>query len=128
MRSVMPDAIRPPFAQYSHAVEVQAGARLLFASGQLGAEPDDTVPADAEAQARRVFANLDAILAEAGMGRANVVRLNGFVSGREHMDGYRVARDEWVKGLEFPPASTLVIVSGFTRPEFHVEIELVAAG
>jgi enamine deaminase RidA (YjgF/YER057c/UK114 family) len=26
-----------------------------------------------------------------------------------------------------PPASTLVIVSGFTRPEFKVEIEVVAA-
>ena len=27
-----------------------------------------------------------------------------------------------------PPASTLMIVSGFTRPEFLVEIEVVAAG
>ena len=27
-----------------------------------------------------------------------------------------------------PPASTLMIVSGFARPEFLVEIEVVAAG
>jgi len=27
-----------------------------------------------------------------------------------------------------PPASTLMIVSGFTRPEFKVEIEVIAAG
>jgi enamine deaminase RidA (YjgF/YER057c/UK114 family) len=27
-----------------------------------------------------------------------------------------------------PPASTLLIVSGFTRPEFVVEVEAIAAG
>jgi enamine deaminase RidA (YjgF/YER057c/UK114 family) len=31
-------------------------------------------------------------------------------------------------GGDPPPASTLMIVSGFTRPEFLVEIEVVAAG
>jgi enamine deaminase RidA (YjgF/YER057c/UK114 family) len=27
-----------------------------------------------------------------------------------------------------PPASTLMIVSGFTRPEFKVEVEVIAVG
>jgi enamine deaminase RidA (YjgF/YER057c/UK114 family) len=27
-----------------------------------------------------------------------------------------------------PPASTLMVVSGVTRPEFKVEIEVIAAG
>ena len=27
-----------------------------------------------------------------------------------------------------PPASTLMIVSGFARPEFKVEVEVIAAG
>ena len=34
-------------------------------------------------------------------------------------------RDRYVANP--PPASTLVIVSGFTRPEFLVEVEVVAA-
>ena len=127
MRSITPPSIRPPFARYSHAVEVAAGARLLFASGQLGLAPDDALPEGAEAQAARCFANLDEILAEAGMARANVIRLNAFVTAREHMPGYMAARDVWVASLPTPPASTLVIVSGFTRPEFLVEIEMVAA-
>jgi enamine deaminase RidA (YjgF/YER057c/UK114 family) len=127
MIPITPPAIRPPFAHYSHAVEVTAGARLLFASGQLGLAPDDTLPEGAEAQAERCFANLDAILAEAGMGRADVIRLNAFVTAREHMAGYMSARDAWVAGIETPPASTLVIVSGFTRPEFLVEVEMIAA-
>ncbi len=127
MIPITPPAIRPPFARYSHAVEVAAGARLLFGSGQLGLEPDDTLPEGAEAQAERCFANLDAILAEAGMSRANVVRLNSFVTDRAHMAGYMAARDRWCAEIPAPPASTLVIVSGFTRPEFLVEVEMIAA-
>ena len=127
MRRITPPQIRPPFAHYAHGVEVRAGARMLFSSGQLGLEPDDVLPEGAEAQAARCFANLDAILAEAGMTRADVVRLNAFVTAREHMQGYMAARDAWAADLAEPPASTLMIVSGFTRPEFLVEIEMVAA-
>lgn len=127
MRSLTPPQIRPPFARYAHGVEVTAGARLLFSSGQLGLAPDDALPEGAEAQAARCFANLDAILAEAGMTRACVVRLNAYVSGREHMAGYMAARDAWIAALPDPPASTLMIVAGFTRPEFLVEIEMIAA-
>ncbi|MEM1316591.1 MAG: RidA family protein [Pseudomonadota bacterium] len=122
-----PDLIRPPFARYSHGVEVAAGARLLFSSGQLGLAPDNALPEGAEAQAARCFANLDAILAEAAMTRADVVRLNAYVAAREHMAGYMAARDVWCAALPVPPASTLMIVSGFTRPEFLVEIEMIAA-
>ena len=63
-RPLNPLAIRAPFAQYSHAVEVPAG-RMVFASGQLGVAPHDTVPDDAEAQAVLCFENIKAILAEA---------------------------------------------------------------
>ena len=35
------------------------------------------------------------------------------------------ARDQFVSNP--PPASTLMIVSGFARPEFKVEIEAIAA-
>ena len=82
---------------------------------------------DAEAQAELCFANCAAVLAEAGMGAADVIRINAFVSGREHMAGYMAARDRWCAGMARLPASTLVIVSGFTRPEFKVEVEVVAA-
>src|SRR5690554_2737403 len=36
-----PAAVRRPFARYSHAVEVEAGSRMLFASGQLGISVND---------------------------------------------------------------------------------------
>lgn len=120
-----PPNIRPPFAHYSHGVEVPAGHRLLFCSGQLGIAPDDEIPAGTEPQARLCFFNIETILNAAGMGLDDVVRINAFVTGREHLAPYMKVRDEVFSGE--PPASTLMIVSGFAREEFTVEIEAIAA-
>jgi enamine deaminase RidA (YjgF/YER057c/UK114 family) len=127
MRALTPPSIRPPFAAYAHGVEVPPGLRWLCTSGQLGVRADDSLPDGAYAQAVQCLANCAAILAAAGMTPADVVRINAFVSDRAHMAGYRDARDEWLAGVTRLPASTLVIVTGFTRPEFLVEIEVTAA-
>ena len=127
MQALAPPTIRPPFARYAHGVAIPAGARWVVTSGQLGIGLDDTVPDGAAEQARLCFANCAAILAEAGMTAADVVRINAFVTDRAHMSGYMAARDAWLSGILRLPASTLVIVSGFTQPEFLVEIEVTAA-
>ena len=120
-----PPALPPPFARYAHGVAVPPGARLVFCSGQLGMAADGTVPEGVEEQAALCFANVAAILAEAGMALSDIVRVNAYVTAREHMAGYMRARDRAV--VSPPPASTLMIVGGFTRPEFLVEVEAVAA-
>ena len=120
-----PPTLHPPFARYAHGVAVPAGARLAFCSGQLGIAADGTVPEGAEDQAALCFANIAAILSEAGMALSDLVRVNAYVTAREHMAGYMRARDRAVASA--PPASTLMIVGGFTRPEFLVEVEAVAA-
>lgn len=125
LRKLTPAAMPAPFARYSHAVEIPAGARLLFCSGQLGLGADGTVPDSAEAQADLCFAAIGHMLAEAGMDMSDIVRINAFVTDRSHMAGYMASRDRHVASP--PPASTLMIVSGFTRPEFKVEVEVVAA-
>ena len=125
MRALSPTSIRPPFARYSHGIAVPAGHRLVFISGQLGLNADDTIPAECETQADRCFANIAAILTEDRMTMANIVRLNAYVTAREHMQGYMRSRDRQFPAT--PPASTLMIVTGFVRPEFLVEIEAVAA-
>lgn len=125
LRHLVPEGIRAPFAKYSHAVEVRAGARLLFCSGQLGVAADDTIPEAPEAQAVLCFEAIGRCLTEAGMGFSNIVRINAYVTAREHMAPYMAVRDKYVATPA--PASTLMIVSGFTRPEFKVEVEIVAA-
>jgi 2-iminobutanoate/2-iminopropanoate deaminase len=120
-----PATIRAPFAAYSHGVMLDPGARLVFASGQLGVGPDDVIPEDAEAQAVLCFENIKAILAEAGMSLQDVVRFTAYVTDRGYFPVYGRVRSRYVTGDAF--ASTLVIVSGFTRPEFKVEVEVTAA-
>jgi enamine deaminase RidA (YjgF/YER057c/UK114 family) len=127
MHELNPASIAPPFARYAHGVLVPEGHRLILTSGQLGLGADGSVPDDVGAQARICFANIEAILAAGGAGRADVVRINAFVTDRAFMQGYMAERDAWLAGVDRLPASTLVIVSGFTRPEFKVEIEVTAA-
>ena len=127
MRMLAPPTIAPPFAAYAHGVEVPPGARLVVTSGQLALAQDGTVPEGARGQADLCFQNCAAILAQAGMTPADVIRINAFVTERTHMQGYMAARDAWLTGVTRLPASTLVIVSGFTRPEFLVEVEVTAA-
>jgi 2-iminobutanoate/2-iminopropanoate deaminase len=124
-RPITPASIRAPFARYSHAVEVVAPARLLFASGQLGVAADDTVPDNVEEQAVLCFENIKAILAHAGMSFTDVVRFSAFVTDRAYFPVYGAVRSRYVEGDVF--ASTLVIVAGFTRPEFKIEVEATAA-
>jgi len=120
-----PAAVRAPFGRYSHGIAVPAGARLVFCSGQLGVRVGDTLPTTVEGQAEICFRNIEAILAEAGMTMADVVRINAFVTSREDMKSYMLVRDRFVS--DPPPASTLVVVAGFTRSEFLVEVEATAA-
>lgn len=122
---VVPAGICPPFGNYSPGVLVTTEAGWLFTSGQLGVSKDGAIPEDVEAQCDLCFRNLEAILAEAGMTFANVVRLNAFLTRREDFPHYMRVRDRYV--MNPPPASTLLIVTGFTRPEMCVEVEAVAA-
>ncbi|XRB20242.1 hypothetical protein RI054_23g100890 [Pseudoscourfieldia marina] len=130
--SASADECPPPLANYSQAMQVNTNARLVFVSGQLGSRPDGSVAEDdPEEQARQCFRNVDAILKGANMGLKDVVRLSAFVTKREYLPSYMKARDDALREAcapgTTPPASTLMIVSGFSKPEFLVEVEAVAA-
>ncbi|MET3579511.1 enamine deaminase RidA (YjgF/YER057c/UK114 family) [Mesorhizobium robiniae] len=121
-----PKSIKPPFARYSHGVEVPPGKRLVLCSGQVAITPDDQIPEDAGAQAELCFRSIAAILGEAGLGLSDIVRINAYVTDRAFLRPYMDVRDRLFTSPA--PASTLMIVSGFARPEFKVEIEVIAAG
>jgi 2-iminobutanoate/2-iminopropanoate deaminase len=126
MKRLHPTDIHPPFSAYSHAVVVPEGHRIVFCSGQLGIAPDGSIPSDCADQTRLCFSNAEAILREDGLSLADVVRINAYVTDRSHLPGYMSVRNTLFASPY--PASTLMIVSGFARAEFVVEIELVAAG
>ena len=122
--SINPPELAAPLAAYSHAVSAPTGGRMLFASGQLGAARDGAIPGDVEAQAVICFENIKAILAAAGMDFGDVVRFTAYVTDRAYFPIYGAVRSRYVHGDAF--ASTLVIVDGFTLPEFKIEVEVTA--
>lgn len=124
-KPLSPRDIHPPFAAYSHGIEISAGSRLVFCSGQVGISADKVIPPDCAGQAAICFESIRAVLYEAGLGLEHIVRINAYVTGREHLQAYMQVRNALFS--EPYPASTLMIVSGFARPEFVVEVEAVAA-
>ncbi|TPP11882.1 RidA family protein [Rhizobium glycinendophyticum] len=124
-RSFNPASVRKPFGHYNHGLLVPPGASLLVTSGQLGIRPDDSIPPDVTGQAELCFEAISAILEDAGMSFADVIRISGFVTKREDFPAYMAVRDRYT--LEPKPVSTLIVVGGFTRAEFLVEVEVTAA-
>ena len=126
MQGITPATVPPPFGRYSHATMVPPGWRMLRTSGQLGLELSGTVPPDVEGQSRICFRHIDRILAEAGMTSADVAHITAWLVDRADLAAYMRCRDAFVGPSERLPASTALNVSGFTRPEFRVEIEVMA--
>ena len=120
-----PTIIAPPFSDYSHGVEVPAGARLLYVSGQLGVAPDGSVPADFTGQADQAFRNVLAVLEAAGMAAHDLVRVNTYLTDSADIAGYREIRDRHLAGHK--AASTMIVISALAQPRFRIEVEAVAA-
>ncbi len=126
MRTLNPASIAPPLARYAHGVEVVGPVRMIRTSGQLGVRADGSVPPTAAEQAQLCFSNIRAILAEGGMGVANICHISAWLTDRADLPAYMATRDAFLAGTDILPASTLLIVAGFSRPEFKVEVEVWA--
>jgi len=126
---IQPDHMAPPAANYAHAVLVDKADRFVFTSGVVPTMPDGTVPPTMEGQARVVWANLLEILRSGGMTVSNIVSITTYVvvseTLRDDLSAVMSVRDE-VMGSH-RAASTLVTVPALVRPEWLMEISLVAA-
>jgi enamine deaminase RidA (YjgF/YER057c/UK114 family) len=119
-----PPTIAGPFATYSHGVEIDNPKRLLFGAGQVGVRPDGTVGEDISEQARLVWNNVREVLASADMEITDIVQLNMLLLHREDREAAHAVRQD-VLG-DHRPASTLIYVSGLSRPEWRIEIDFIA--
>lgn len=113
-----PAAIGP----YAHAV--WAGD-LLYLSGQTPIDPatGELVVGDVGVQTRRVFANLEAVLAQAGLTLDDVVKCLVFLTT---MDDFAAMNEVYAQRFAAPfPARSTVAVAGLPLGA-RVEIELIA--
>ncbi|MFQ5530193.1 MAG: RidA family protein [Gemmatimonadota bacterium] len=113
-----PAAIGP----YSQAI---TAAGLLFSAGQIGLVPGtgELTGPDVESQARQVFVNLAAVLAEAGLGFRDVVKTTVYLADMAEFGAVNA-----IYGEHFAkpyPARSTVAAAGLPRGA-RVEIDVIA--
>jgi len=120
-----PPTIAPPAANYAHAVLVRSPQAWLYTSGVVPTAPDGGTPDTIEGQAELVWTNIRAILDEAGMTPADIVSVTTYAVDGQPLAGVMAARDQAMGASR--AASTLVTVPALARPEWLMEIAIVAA-
>ena len=114
--------INEPVSHYTDAVR---WGDLLFVSGiaPLDAEGGLVGGDDAVKQTRQIFENMKRILAAAGAGFADVLRVTVYLTDIADRARINPVRQEYFGKTR--PASTLIEVSAFVVPGMKVEIEAV---
>lgn len=111
--------------RYSDGVEVPGNARWLYASGTPGIKLDGTVPETIEEQADQAWKNILAILESAGIGVADIVKVNQYLIHAEDKSAYIQVRGRYLG--EVCPAGMFSVVTELIYPEILVELEVIAA-
>ena len=111
---------------FSPAVITQGG-RTVWLAGQTAtrdAEGRD-ISGDFDAQAKTIFALIDATLRRVGGSLADMVTMTVFINDPRHGDRFVELRRGIFANGKFP-ASALITVSHFARPGMLIEIQGVA--
>jgi enamine deaminase RidA (YjgF/YER057c/UK114 family) len=106
---------------------VVAKGRTVFVRGQVGQDLDTAVNVgigDAGAQAEQAMRNIKQLLSEAGGSLEHVCKITIYLTDPRFREAvYRVV-GRWLKGVY--PVSTGVVVAGLARPEWLVELDVIA--
>ena len=118
----------------NQAEVVEGITRHLHCSGQVALEADPSAEmgirvlhvGDLRGQIGAALANVDALLAGAGMDRSNILSLRFFTTDvdgfLEHYDVYA----EWIGAAGIMPSQTLLGVNRLALPDLMVEVEATA--
>ncbi len=117
------EGLAEPISHYTDAV--RAGD-LLFVSGFVPVDGEGRLVGgdDVVAQARQVFANIEAVLEAAGASFADVVKVTVYLLDVDDRTSINPVRQEIFGATR--PASTLIEVSRLAVPGAKIEIDAVA--
>lgn len=122
------DVVFPPgrqalYEKNRYSPAVRAGG-LLFVSGQVGSREDGSPEPGLEAQVRRAFENLNAILGAAGCSFRDVQDVTIFMVDPESLfeQAWEIAREYWGEA----PYPTVTAVGVTWLYGFQFEIKVVA--
>ncbi|MEM6428080.1 MAG: Rid family hydrolase [Deinococcota bacterium] len=120
-----PNAVYPPYTNYSHAIEVPPGARLLVISGLNGYLQDGTtMPETFEGQGELIWQYIGHILKSADMDYSHIISIRTYLAS-PGFDGPNVALRQKFLG-DHQPASTVVCCQ-LLEPSWKLEVEAMAA-
>lgn len=106
---------------------VVARGSMVFVRGQIGQDLETSASVaigDAAGQAEQAMANVAMLLKEAGAELEHVTKITIYLTDPRYREAvYRVV-GRWLKGVY--PVSTGLVVSALARPEWLVEIDVVA--
>ncbi len=125
MAEIRPADIAAPAANYAHAVSTDSATRWLHTSGVVPIASDGSTPDSLVDQAALVWTNIAAILRDSDMASSDIVSVTTYVVVGEDLPMVMAARDVALGGHR--AASTLVTVPALARPEWRMEIAVVAA-
>ena len=120
-----PQDIHKPVGSYSHQIELTGNERLLVISGQVGMQPDGTVPEDPYEQIDIAFENINRNLTAANMEVKDIIKITYFLVGEFDTAKRRGIVLSKLQGHQ--PCSTLLYVAALASPVFRVEIEAWAS-
>ena len=113
---------------FNQAELIEGHRRVLVCSGQTATDGDGQPqhPGDMAAQLTLALDNLETVLAAAGLGLADVVRLGVFTTDVDRLlEHYQVVVDR-LEAAGVRPPSTLLGVTRLAAPELLVELEATA--
>ena len=122
MQAIQTDSAPAAIGPYSQAI---AAAGFLFSAGQIGLVPGtgEIVGPDVDAQARQVFANLEAVLSEAGLGFRDVVKTTVYLADMADFGAVNAVYAE--QFAEPYPARSTVAAAGLPKGA-RVEVDVIA--
>ena len=105
---------------------VKAG-NMVFLRGQVGQDLDTRESVgvgDAAAQSEQAMKNVKMLLEEAGSSLDHICKITVYLTDRAYRDEVYQVIGRWLKGVF--PVSTGVIIDGLARPEWVMEIDVIA--
>jgi 2-iminobutanoate/2-iminopropanoate deaminase len=110
---------------YSDAIEVGPNLRWLLTSGTPGLATDGDLPKDISGQTELAWKHVISMLERAGMTVADIVKVTQYLTRAEDIAAYGKVRTRFLGDVR--PAAMLLVIPQLVRPEFLVEVEIVAA-
>jgi enamine deaminase RidA (YjgF/YER057c/UK114 family) len=106
---------------------VVARGRMVFVRGQVGQDLNTSASVgvgDAAAQADQAMSNIKQLLSEAGAKLEHVCKVTIYLTDPRFREPVYRSIGRWLKGVF--PVSTGIVVAGLARPEWLVEVDVIA--